>query len=245
MSLRTRKDVGTTMTDERSSDADPAGGPRNTAADAQTPEGRADQDIEPAVDSDPHLDGNVESDDDEQTEVTQTDGTDPVAATPKSGREWSRTITFIILPMVALTLAVVAGFLKWEDGSLRASQVARVQSLQAAKDTTVALLSYQPDTAEKQLGAAEQLLTGSFKNDFHDLITKVVIPGSKQQRISTVATVPAAASVSASADGAVVLLYVNQSTMIGSTPPTDLQSTVRVTLDKVDGRWLISGFTPE
>jgi Mce-associated membrane protein len=120
-----------------------------------------------------------------------------------------------------------------------------VQSLQAAKDTTVSLLSYQPDTAEKQLGAAEQLLTGSFKNDFHDLITKVVIPGSKQQRISTVATVPAAASVSASADGAVVLLYVNQSTMIGSTPPTDLQSTVRVTLDKVDGRWLISGFTPE
>lgn len=187
----------------------------------------------------------IDFDDHERSEDSPIDSADPVAATPKTRRRWSRIIVFIVLPMVALAFASLAGFLKWEDGSLRASELARMQSVQAAKDTTVALLSYQPDTAEKELGAAAQLLTGSFKNDFNDLIGKVVIPGSKQQRISTTATIPGAASISATANHAVVLLYVNQSTVVGSGPPTDLQSTVRVMLDKVGDRWLISEFTPE
>jgi Mce-associated membrane protein len=72
----------------------------------------------------------------------------------------------------------------------------------------------------------------------------VVIPGAKQQHVSTTATVPAAASVSATPDHAVTLLFVNQSATVDKSPPTDTTSSVRVTLDKVGGRWLISGFDP-
>jgi Mce-associated membrane protein len=56
--------------------------------------------------------------------------------------------------------------------------------------------------------------------------------------------VPAAASVSATPNHAVVLLFVNQTAVVDKSPPADSVSSVRVTLDKVDGRWLISGFDP-
>jgi Mce-associated membrane protein len=72
----------------------------------------------------------------------------------------------------------------------------------------------------------------------------VVIPGSKQKHVSAVANVPAAASMSASADHAEVLVFVNQTITVGNDPPTDTASRVRVTLDKIGGRWLISAFEP-
>jgi Mce-associated membrane protein len=41
-----------------------------------------------------------------------------------------------------------------------------------------------------------------------------------------------------------VLLFVNQSVVIGKTAPTNTASSVRVTVDEIDGRWLISQFDP-
>jgi len=59
-----------------------------------------------------------------------------------------------------------------------------------------------------------------------------------------VATVPAAASTSATANHAVVLLFVDQTVIVGQDAPSSTASSVRVTLDKINGRWLISGFDP-
>ena len=76
------------------------------------------------------------------------------------------------------------------------------------------------------------------------LVGDVVAPGAKQQHITAVAKVPAAASVSATEDHAVVLVFVDQTTTIGNDAPTQTTSSVRVTLDRVRGRWLISQFDP-
>jgi Mce-associated membrane protein len=56
--------------------------------------------------------------------------------------------------------------------------------------------------------------------------------------------VPAAASVSATGKHAVVLVFVDQTTTIGDDAPSQSTSSVRVSLDKVAGRWLISQFDP-
>jgi Mce-associated membrane protein len=141
-------------------------------------------------------------------------------------------------------LASAAGFLKWQDGSAREAGVARTESVRAATDSTIALLSYKPDTVEKDLDAARGRLTGSFLNAYTSLTHDMVIPGAKQKQISAIATVPAAASTSATENHAVVLLFVNQSVIIGQDAPTSTASSVRVTLDKVGGRWLISQFDP-
>jgi Mce-associated membrane protein len=166
---------------------------------------------------------------------------------PTSARRrisWSRAIAYGLLPVLAFLLGSAAGYLKWQDASVRGAQAARAQSVQAAVDGTVALLSYRPDTVQKDLDAAKSRLTGSFLTAYTSLTNDVVIPGSKQKQISAVATVPAAASTTATANHAVVLLFVNQTIIVGQGAPTSTASSVRVTLDKVSGRWLISQFDP-
>jgi Mce-associated membrane protein len=153
-------------------------------------------------------------------------------------------LVYGVLPLLVMALAMGAGLLKYWDSSARASQIARVESVEAAKESVVAMLSYQPETVEAELAAAQSRLIGDFRDSYADLTRDVVIPGAKQKRISTIAHVPAAASVSATPGRAVVLVFVNQSAVVGSDAPTDTASTIRVTLEKVDGSWLISGFDP-
>lgn len=162
----------------------------------------------------------------------------------RRGINWSRLLAFGILPAVVLMLSVGASFLKWKDSSMRDADTARIESAQAARDSTIAMLSYRPDTVEQQLGAARNRLTGSFSDSYDALVHDVVIPGAKQRQISAVATVPAVATVSASANHAVILVFVNQTVIVGNSAPTNTASTVRVTMDKVGNRWLISAFDP-
>lgn len=157
---------------------------------------------------------------------------------------WKRSMAYGVLPGLALILALGCGYLKWQTGSIALSQKAAVESVAAATESTVAMLSYRPDTAEKELPAAAERLTGKFRDEFSNLVHDVVIPGAKEKQISSIATVPAAASVAASADHAVVLVFVNQTTVIGNDPPTNSISSVRITLDKTHNRWLVSGFDP-
>jgi Mce-associated membrane protein len=163
---------------------------------------------------------------------------------PKRAINWSRVVAYGVLPALALVLAMAAGFLKWQDNSVRNSDVARDESVQAAKDTTIKMLSYKLDSVEKDLNDARNLLTGEFRDSYTSLINDVVIPGAKEKQISAVASVPAAASVSAEPNHAVVLVFVNQTVVVGQDAPTDTASSVRVALDKVGDRWLISKFDP-
>ena len=174
----------------------------------------------------------------------ETEPADEVAAPAKRSIQWPRVLAYGILPGLALILALGAGFLKYQDNSVRDGDSAAVESVQVAKDSTIALLSYKPDTVEQQLHAARDLLTGDFRDSYTSLTNDVVIPGAKQKQISAVATVAAVASASAEPNHAVVLVFVNQTVAVGQDAPTDTASSVRVTLDKVGDRWLISKFDP-
>lgn len=157
---------------------------------------------------------------------------------------WPRLVAFGVLPAVVLLLGVGASFLKWRVSSMRDADTARIESAEAARSSTIAMLSYRPDTVDQQLGAARNLLTGTFSDSYDALVHDVVIPGAKQRQISAVATVPAVASVSANSNRAVTLVFVNQTVIVGNSAPTNTASTVRVTLEKVGSRWLVSAFDP-
>ena len=186
----------------------------------------------------------AESDDTSSDDAETEDAKDVKSPARKRRIKWSRAVVFGVLPVVAMLIAAAAGYLKWQDSWVRDSAVAGIESVAAAKDSTVALLSYQPDSVEKDLGAARDRLTGKFKDSYTQLVHDVVIPGARKDHISAIATVPAAASVSATPNHAVALVFVNQTVTVGNDAPTDTASTVRVTLDKSGGRWLISSFDP-
>jgi Mce-associated membrane protein len=157
---------------------------------------------------------------------------------------WRRVVIFGVLPGLALMLATAAGYTKWCAGAASASQLAAVEAAKVATDGTVAMLSYKPDTVERTLDAARDRLTGKLKDSYLKLTHDVVIPGSKQKQIAAVASVPAAAPITASPNHAVVLIFVDQTVTVGADPPTDTASRIRVTVDKVKNQWLISGFDP-
>jgi Mce-associated membrane protein len=181
---------------------------------------------------------------------SEKDAVTEAAADDRNGKRWVgaerrvRLLIYFLLPALVLLLAVGASYLNWLGGTSRAAQLAGVDARHAAIDSTVAMLSYRPDTVDRDLGAAGDRLTGGFKESYAKLVHDVVIPGSKQQQIAALATVPAAATVSASDSHAVVLVFVDQTITIGHDAPSNTASRVRVNLDHVGGRWLIAGFDP-
>ncbi|MGH2960138.1 MAG: hypothetical protein ACRDKE_11085 [Solirubrobacterales bacterium] len=201
-----------------------------------------------------NLEGLITADDPESVGATEGDGPvdgDATKTPITSARarflrrvKWHELAIFVVLPLISLFIAGGAGYFKWQGESVREADLARVEATQVARDSTSALLSYEPDDVEQKLGAARQLLTGQFQGSYTSLINAVVIPSAKQQRITSAAAVPTVAAVSASAKHFVALAFVNQTVTIGNGPPRNTSSSVRVTLDKVGDRWLISSFEP-
>jgi Mce-associated membrane protein len=150
-----------------------------------------------------------------------------------------------LITVTALLLSGAAGYLKYLDSSIRGADVAAAQAARAASDSAVAMLSYQPDTVDATLHAAQGRLTGAFRDSYNSLIDTVVIPGAKEKRISVTARIAAAAPMSATLSHAVVLLFIDQTMIIGGDAPSETSSTVQVSLDNVGNRWLISGFDPK
>lgn len=115
----------------------------------------------------------------------------------------------------------------------------------AARDGTVALLSYAPDSLDKDLANAKSHLTGEFLKYYSQFTDQIVAPAAKQKGVKTEATVARAAVSELHADDAVVLVFVNQVTTSKDRPdPALATSSVVVKLTKTDGRWLISEFNP-
>jgi Mce-associated membrane protein len=151
----------------------------------------------------------------------------------------------LLVPLLALALVLGAGWLYWDASTRRAARHAGDDAARTAQDSIVAILSYQPATVQQSLeAAAHDRLTGTFLDDYTQLIKTVVVPEAVGKRITVSAKVPATAVVSADPHRAVLLAYVDQTTTTGSAAPTRSNSAVRVTMDNVDGRWLISGFDP-
>jgi Mce-associated membrane protein len=181
--------------------------------------------------------GEVESAGDEPT-------TDVSETRPSRRHRAVQILAYGVLPALAMLLALGAGYLKYLNVTHDDQAAARAESTAAASAIAIKMLSYRPDTVQNDLDAAKNDLTGPFRESYSTLVDDVVAPGAIQQMITAVATVPASASVSATDEHAVVLLFIDQTVTIGSTPPSSTNSSVRATLDKIDGRWLISGFDP-
>jgi Mce-associated membrane protein len=162
--------------------------------------------------------------------------------TQPQGINWSRVLIYGLLPALALLLAIAAGLLKWKDASVRSTDLARTESVTAARDSTIALLSFRFDTVDRDVAAARQRLTGKFRDTYTQRTQEELIPNAKEQRVSATAVVPGVASESATHNHAVVLVFVNQTIKIGDSAPADAVSSVRVTLDKIGASWLVSDF---
>lgn len=149
--------------------------------------------------------------------------------------------TLATLGVLTAALAVAAGVGTWQWRAATATTQARVDGLAAAVVLTPELLTLDYRTMPSDVARAEAATTGDFAVDYHALIDQTVAPNAPSQRLVMHATVRESSVVSATPDRVVTLLFLAQTTtsMNLNAPRLDT-SGVRVTLDKVDGRWLIA-----
>lgn len=115
----------------------------------------------------------------------------------------------------------------------------------SASDGTVAILSYSPETLDKDFAAAKSHLSGDFLSYYNQFTEQIVAPAAKQKSLKTTARVLGAAVQELHPDSAVVLVLVDQSTMSKDNPdPAMAASSVLVSLTRVNGKWLITKFDP-
>jgi Mce-associated membrane protein len=115
----------------------------------------------------------------------------------------------------------------------------------AASEGTVALLSYSPESLEKDFATAKSHLSGDFLSYYTQFTDQIVAPAAKEKSLKTTAHVMGAGVQELHPDSAVVLVYVDQSTTSKDRPdPTLAASTVLVSMTRVNGNWLITKFDP-
>jgi Mce-associated membrane protein len=152
--------------------------------------------------------------------------------------------------LLAAALIASAGVAAWlysnqyrpdQQTDAAASQIA----LDAAKTGTVALLSYSPESLDKDFAAAKSHLTGDFLSYYTQFTETIVTPAAQQKAVKTTASVVRAAVSELRPHSAVVLVFVNQNTTSKENPDGAFAvSSVKVSLTKIDGTWLISSFDP-
>jgi Mce-associated membrane protein len=155
--------------------------------------------------------------------------------------------------VIALTLAVVGAvglagglfFFRYLPNQ-QTNDAAAHAAVRAASEGTAAVLSYSPENVDNDLALAKSHLTGDFLKYFNDFGRYFLAPAVRQQGVKASATVVRAAVVEMHPDSAVVLLFVHQTSSNKDKPePVLTTSSVRATLTKVNGSWLISKFEPE
>ena len=151
---------------------------------------------------------------------------------------------------LALALVAAAGLASWMfffvyQPDRKTDDAAAQSAIKAASDGTVALLSYSPESLDKDFATAKSKLTGSFLSYYTQFTEQIVTPAAKQKSVKTQASVVRAAVSEIHPDTAVVLVFINQTTESKDRPDASfINSAVRVTLQKIDGGWLISSFDP-
>lgn len=198
----------------------------------------------PAVDSgdcaaekDPSPEGETESQsEDEDIEPAQ----DQHDKTTDSSPSWRKRLRRAGLPVVLVVALGACGFLGWKIWQTQQLAQAGQQAQQAAIAYAQALTSVDSNNVDQNFRQVLDGATGEFK----DMYTQSSVQ-LRQLLIDNKATahgvVVDSAVQSCSADRAVVLMFIDQTVTNSQLPdPRMDRSRIKMTMEKVNGRWLAS-----
>lgn len=146
--------------------------------------------------------------------------------------------------MLVAVLAFGAGYFYFVyRPDLQINDAAAHQAITAASDGAVALLSYSPETLDRDFANAKSRLTDDYLPYYQRFADQIVGPSAQRAQVTTTATVVKAAVSELHPNSAVVLVFVKEKTASKEKPePVVTSSSLRVTLTKVNSSWLIDKF---
>lgn len=183
------------------------------------------------------------------------DGT-PILSVDQAGRQaairrrtrrylarW-RSIVATTLVIAAVGVAAGVYFVLYRPDQ-QVGDAAANRAIRAASDGAVAALSYSYNHWNRDFDNAKSHLTGDFLAYYSKFADEVIAPTAQKGQLTATAKVIRAAVSELHPDSAVVLVFVDQTTASAQKKdPETTQSSVLVTLRKVNGSWLIAKFDP-
>jgi len=153
-----------------------------------------------------------------------------------------RIATVAVLAVLIAGSGVAAWILDTQTSNNTSTQQERDGAVAATKIPQI--LSYNYKTLSADLAGASADTTGQFSGQFGLLASQLIGPNATKQKTVTKAAVPVAAAVDSSRNEVTVLVFVDQSTTSKAQPKAQPNtSQLRVTMQKVSGRWLVEQFT--
>jgi Mce-associated membrane protein len=146
--------------------------------------------------------------------------------------------------LVATTGLAVGLFFSQYRPDQQTDKAAADEAVRAASEGAVALLSYSPDSLSRDVANAKSRITDDLE-DYYKQFTEQIMAPAAQRGLTTKIRVVKAAVSELHPNSAVVLVFIDQKTASKDKPqPVKTGSSVRVTLTKVKGSWLIAKFDP-
>lgn len=164
----------------------------------------------------------------------------------RAHRYLARWRSIVATTLVIAAVGVAAGvyfFLYRPDQ--RVGDAAARRAIQAASDGATAALSYSYEHLNRDFNNAKSHLTGDFLTYYSKFADEAVAPMAQKGQLTASAKVIRAAVSELHPNSAVVLVFVDQTTAsVHKKDPEKTQSSILVTLTKVNGSWLIAKFDP-
>ena len=155
-----------------------------------------------------------------------------------------RSVLVAALVVAVLELAAGVFFFQYRPDRQIDDAAAR-GAIQAASDGAVAVVSYSSDSLDRDFAKAKSDLTGDFLAYYDKFSQEIVAPAVRGKHLTQTAAVVRAAVSELHPDSAIVLVFLNETTTSKDKPePLTTPSSVRITLTKVNGSWLISKLDP-
>jgi Mce-associated membrane protein len=186
----------------------------------------------------------------EDTEPETSAGTPPSRPAGPVRRVLRGVPRFWVPIVLVLALAITGGLTGWLYANQyrpdqQTNATAAEGAMRAAADGTVALLSYSPESLDADFDKARSHLTGEFLNYYNQFTEQIVRPAATKNAVKTQASVVNAAVSEMHPDSAVVLVFLNQTTISTENPDgSNSTSSVKVGLSKVGDDWRIATFDP-
>ena len=148
----------------------------------------------------------------------------------------------IALAVAVLIVAGVATYVYVAEPSDRAVEDATSAARSAAERAVVPILSYDAQHLDESRAAAEQYLTGDYRKDYERVFDGIVEQNAPSTGTVLKADLVRSSIVRASVDRVQVFALVNQTRTNNQVrTPQVYKNWVTVTMEKVDGDWLVAG----
>ncbi len=175
---------------------------------------------------------------DEETVDQELTDEQPDPAPEQSTRPWGRYLRRSVLPVLLVAALAVSGVLGWKQWQYHQTQQAGQAALQAAITYAQVLTSVDSGNVDQNFRDVLDGATGEFK----DMYTQSSVQ-LRQLLIDNKATahgvVVDTAIQSESTNKVVVLLFIDQTVTNSAVPdPRIDRSRIKITMEKIDGRWL-------